>query len=721
MAEATSNSTMSPNVEQQSDLPVLPSSLPADDGMYMLRQKMREIHELAISTEEKARKMHLLMTRDYLALNIPTSSPEPRTTEAEEADQTAGPTSDNPYNISPRDLEPTYCPEPIPLCHDEALDDDDDDEHEAGPALGCQHYSRNVKVQCFDCHLWFTCRHCHDASPRLPYPHLLNRQKTQNMLCMMCKTPQPAADVCNTCAHDMAYYYCQKCKLWDNDSTKRIYHCDDCGICRRGEGLGKDYVHCKRCNVCISISTRMTHPCIERATDCDCPLCLEYLFSSQQPVVSLLCGHYMHATCYKDLMTVTYRCPVCNKSAVNMELQWRKLDDEIRIQPMPEEDFEATPVPSRPASASPETTRPQPPDAEPAEPAEYLPSRRRLPRKVWIGCNDCGGRGWSPFHWLGLKCPDCDGYNTTQTNPVGTSVARLPVSQLQRQHDFTGVDAVRSFGDGNEMSGAAGLGPNPGLTVPGEEGHERLSSECACTDASSVEQQTLQRQAGDTHNTPPRSYFFRPEDQQHDSSTTARVLGGYAYNPAGLLLSPDRGAALSASASEMFGGLPYEMVMRLGRSLSPMRYYIDGLDLRSESQPPPRTADILGDEGGQGADGSDVLNAGGKRKQNKRLSDGLWSADGRFLGVFQTSTDEAGFGFNGGIDVDDEEDDEDEDDIDQDEDDEDEEDDSEDEDDYEDEDDEDEDEDWEGTASNAGLARDEKVHAADYLELPGHL
>ena len=37
----------------------------------------------------------------------------------------------------------------------------------------------------------------------------------------------------------------KKCKLWDDDPHKSIYHCNDCGICRIGKGLGKDFFHCK--------------------------------------------------------------------------------------------------------------------------------------------------------------------------------------------------------------------------------------------------------------------------------------------------------------------------------------------------------------------------------------------------------------------------------------------------------------------------------------------
>ncbi|KAF2210421.1 hypothetical protein CERZMDRAFT_15489, partial [Cercospora zeae-maydis SCOH1-5] len=280
----------------------------------------------------------------------------------------------NPYNLRPGDLDLVYTPLPkaprdIEGDDDEAVVDDDE------PELGCMHYKRNVKVQCFDCQRWFPCRHCHDQSKDLPFPHALNRHKTQNMLCMLCQTPQPAAHECANCGNYAAWYFCPKCKLWDNDTNKRIYHCDDCGICRVGEGLGKDFVHCKRCNVCISISTSAAHPCIERATEGNCPLCLNRMFEAKVPVVSLPCGHYMHGDCYKDLMAVTYKCPVCSKSAVNMELQWRK------------------------TSAAYQT------DGQ----AHAAPPRR--PRTVWIGCNDCGARTWSPFHWLGLKCQRCDSYN----------------------------------------------------------------------------------------------------------------------------------------------------------------------------------------------------------------------------------------------------------------------------------------------------------------------
>lgn len=480
--------------------------------------------------------MHTLMTEEYLARRQQSIDQQKAAKAISIPDKSH---SFDRYTVTPADLVPTMYPE------DDKREEMDElvGEEENTPVYGCQHYMRNVKVQCFDCHRWFPCRHCHDASPDLPFPHSLNRKKTENMLCMLCHTPQPAGEVCTSCGQDTAYYYCDICKLWDNDSTKRIYHCDDCGICRRGEGLGRDYVHCKRCNVCISISTSSTHPCIERATECDCPLCLDFLFSSATPVVSLFCGHYMHASCYKDLMNVTYRCPVCNKSAVNMELQWRKLDDEIRYQPMPEEDFDELDDEASTPALLEDTDSRLSGGLNSLRLVNESPRRqRRVPRRVWVGCNDCGGKGWTNFHWLGLKCPVCDGYNTNQMLiPISDDrwSAPLPGTQRQRQHDFTGVDAIRSFG---------------GDVDSVEIVDERADSAYAF--ATSPSQQPTQPSGVPV---PRRSYFFRAEEEELASRPPSS--------------SGQDGRFLS------YDGL----LQRFSRSLSPMRTYIEGFDAQERA------------------------------------------------------------------------------------------------------------------------------------------
>lgn len=159
--------------------------------------------------------------------------------------------------------------------------------------LGCKHYQRNAKLQAHCCGKWFSCRFCHDEVS----DHVITRNLTKTMLCMFCKTVQPAGKVCVNCKMDTAAYYCDECKLWDNDGKKHIYHCSDCGICRIGKGLGKDYFHCKTCNICMAMSLKGNHKCIERNLECDCPICGEYMFTSTTTVifmVSISPFHFIH-------------------------------------------------------------------------------------------------------------------------------------------------------------------------------------------------------------------------------------------------------------------------------------------------------------------------------------------------------------------------------------------------------------------------------------------
>lgn len=237
------------------DAVALSESLPADDGMAMLRSRIHAIRDLKITDQERARMIHGLMTERYHHMR-PTSpssfvsqdrpfTPNSGYSVFSEA-QASSPISstsdvnpENPYNLRPGDTDPTYRPAPV-VGHEHG-EDEEDDHAEGDMVLGCQHYKRNVKVQCFECRHWYTCRHCHDAVE----DHHLNRKRTQNMLCMACGTPQKASDHCENCQMEAACYFCDICKLWDNNSKKKIYHCPDCGICRRGEGLGKDFYHCK--------------------------------------------------------------------------------------------------------------------------------------------------------------------------------------------------------------------------------------------------------------------------------------------------------------------------------------------------------------------------------------------------------------------------------------------------------------------------------------------
>jgi hypothetical protein len=115
------------------------------------------------------------------------------------------------------------------------------------------------------------------------------RRETKNMFCMLCSEIQPAAQICRNCEETVARYYCDTCKLWDDDPTKSIYHCDQCGICRQGKGLGEDFFHCEKCNICMVIGLKDNHRCIERNLECDCPICGEYMFTSTSKVIFEVC------------------------------------------------------------------------------------------------------------------------------------------------------------------------------------------------------------------------------------------------------------------------------------------------------------------------------------------------------------------------------------------------------------------------------------------------
>lgn len=131
------------------------------------------------------------------------------------------------------------------------------------------------------------------------------------------------------------------------------------------------------------------------------------MFTSSASVVAMRCGHYIHRTCYDAYMQTSYKCPICNRSAVNMELQWRKLDLHIEAQPMPE---------------------------------QYAKT------KAWVTCNDCSAKTCVNFHWLGNKCAVCDSYNTIEmrleNGPSGEEAEGLHEEVRPRAPTVTSTDVV---------------------------------------------------------------------------------------------------------------------------------------------------------------------------------------------------------------------------------------------------------------------------------------
>ncbi|RDW62754.1 hypothetical protein BP5796_11056 [Coleophoma crateriformis] len=409
------------------------SSLPADDGMGDLRRQIIIIQSKDTSQEEKARMMHELLTQSYsesqMLSNVKAQprgssmanliSQERPTTPSSLSSFNFWPGNHLPdgspssqhytFHLSPEDLQRTFAPPDESL---EVEDGEEGNESQGEPILdlGCKHYKRNVKLQCSTCDGWYTCRLCHDEVE----DHVLIRKATKNMLCMICLCAQKAGEFCVGCGERTAWYYCDVCKLWDNDSQKSIYHCNDCGICRKGRGLGKDFFHCKTCGVCMSMSVEQDHKCIERVSDCDCPICGEYMFTSPHPVVFMLCGHSIHQTCYYEHMKSSYKCPICSRSTVNMETQFRNLDRAIESQPMPPQ-FRDT--------------------------------------KAMVSCNDCFAKSAVTYHWLGLRCAICLSYNTVQLSILSDPAVEVPAIESRE------VEALPSGDHATGEPARLGVGP----------------------------------------------------------------------------------------------------------------------------------------------------------------------------------------------------------------------------------------------------------------------
>ena len=121
------------------------------------------------------------------------------------------------------------------------------------------------------------------------------------MKCLFCEAEQPIGAACAVCEISMGKYYCAKCQLIDNDPKKSIYHCDECGICRGGKGLGIDMVHCKDCGCCMALNHKELGNCKPDLLKGTCPVCLEGLSESTKLVTRMPCKHPIHRECLQQV------------------------------------------------------------------------------------------------------------------------------------------------------------------------------------------------------------------------------------------------------------------------------------------------------------------------------------------------------------------------------------------------------------------------------------
>lgn len=234
--------------------------------------------------------------------------------------------------------------------------------------LGCQHYRRKCKVYCPECDDYWTCRFCHDE---VVTGHSLSvlRFKSKMMQCMECGEKQRSRKHCTNCSERMSSYFCSKCNLFET-SNDIFYHCVNCKMCHRGEKNNHQY--CEQCNACYEKEHFGNHHCKNKHSNEECPICFESTVSTLEKPVTMPCGHIMHEKCYGQYRKHT--CPLCKKSISNMEMYNEHLRTAIERTPMPEE----------------------------------------YNRDAKIYCNDCEEKSVTAFHFYGMQCGKCAGFNTVE-------------------------------------------------------------------------------------------------------------------------------------------------------------------------------------------------------------------------------------------------------------------------------------------------------------------
>lgn len=216
------------------------------------------------------------------------------------------------------------------------------------------------------CSKSFCCHLCHEEY-HLGHKscHTFNKANIRYIECMRCNKRQRTSNQCTLCDIKFAKYYCDKCKIYSNTSEE-MFHCNKCNACITGNN--KQYKHCDKCKCCIDIYAFNKHKCLANRLDDYCPICLEILRSEPASIMS--CGHAIHRKCFEDLKQASYKCPQCSKTIMDMSIEFKKLDDEIKNDVY----------------------------------TQIL--------NVKIYCNDCEKTNTIQYHHAGLKCSDCGSYNT---------------------------------------------------------------------------------------------------------------------------------------------------------------------------------------------------------------------------------------------------------------------------------------------------------------------
>lgn len=173
----------------------------------------------------------------------------------------------------------------------------------------CKHYIRKCFFYTPCCNKIYKCRFCHDAAEG---DHELDRSLVFEIVCSQCNLKQPLSTHCRGCDIRFGMYTCLECRLFD-DTDKKQFHCDKCGVCRVG---GRDnFFHCDICDICLQKSLQKHHKCRVDSGKDRCPVCFEGVHTSSDSSYVPECGHLIHSNCYKMILKFNHsKCPLCFQS-----------------------------------------------------------------------------------------------------------------------------------------------------------------------------------------------------------------------------------------------------------------------------------------------------------------------------------------------------------------------------------------------------------------------
>lgn len=166
----------------------------------------------------------------------------------------------------------------------------------------CYHYISKCSIVASCCGSIFPCKKCHNEEK----DHKILPKDIKYIICKNCTIEQKVSNECISCGITFGEYYCNRCKIHDNDDGMK-YHCNECDMCLIGD-KNKTF-HCDGCKCCLDIHLEYNHECRQNRLIDDCVICLEKLLEKQLTMIQ--CGHIFHEKCISGLLETSNRCPIC--------------------------------------------------------------------------------------------------------------------------------------------------------------------------------------------------------------------------------------------------------------------------------------------------------------------------------------------------------------------------------------------------------------------------